>query len=184
MANQNITKLIRQVHEEEQSKRLIKKVLEESEEGFPESLLEQVRSLVQKSEESGKNIITFPGRKIQLAQTELMAAAGQNLGDWFAQPIVFTALGMVVDIRKILGTDDEVDVYIYSNDGEQALMEEAFLQYRDSSLKVSLTVGDKELLNANIYVDECGQSAEGTGHLYRIEEDVHGKLNLNILIGK
>lgn len=183
MTEENFTKLIHKIHEDETNKRLVEEVLNETKHGVDQKLLDKVRSLIQQAEITENNIISFPKKIICLAQTELMAAAGQNLGDWFAQPLVFAASGMVVDIRKVLGSDNEVDVYIHPNSNDTRQIEDGFFPFKDKNLQVRLTIDGKEILKADIYVDESGKAAEGTGHLLSLDsKDVQGKIDFEIIV--
>lgn len=182
MSKENITQLIKQIHEEEVNQRLVEDVLKESEKGFSEEIMSEVQSLLKKANAS--NVIAFPKRTVQLGQTELMAASKKdNLGEWFAQRIVFKSSGMEIDVRKVIGTDNEVDVYIQSNSDDYQLIEKSLLPFKDKTLQVRFSVNGKELLHADIYVDESGHSAEGSGHLQQINEsDIHGKLDVEIIV--
>jgi hypothetical protein len=183
MAEENLTKLIFKIHEDETNKGLVEKVLNETQHGLEQKLLDRLYYLVQKAELKDTNIISFPKQNIRLAQTELMAAAGQDLGDWFAQPLVFASSGMVLDIRKVLGSDNEVDVYIQSNSNDTTQIEKSFLPFRDKSLQVRLTIDGKEILKADIYVDESGVAAEGTGQLNSFDiGHIQGQIDFEVLI--
>jgi hypothetical protein len=181
VSSENITQLIKKIHEEEGNKQLLEDVLKESEKGFSEEILLEVQSLLKKANKS--NVIEFPKRTVQLGQTELMAASGQNLGEWFAQPIIFESSGMIIDVRKVIGSEDEVDVYIQPNSDDCHLIEQSLFPFKDKTLQVRLSVNGKDLLQAEIYIDESGHSAEGSGHLQQVDEDdVHGKLDLEIIV--
>ena len=183
MSEENITKLVQTIHAQENNKKLLAQVRQELENGIPEELLAEVRVLVKKSESTKSNVITFPSRTVQLGTTELMAASSQDLGEWFAQPIVFAANGFVVDIRKVLGSDNDVDVYIYSNGSDEKLIEKTLFPFKDKSLQVKLSINETELLMADIYIDETGHTGEGTGYLSSVNpEDVHGKLSFEVIV--
>lgn len=181
MSNENITQLIRQIHEEEVNKQLVEDVLKESEKGFSEEIMSEVQSLLKKARQN--NVIPFPSRKIRLAQTELTAAGGQELGTWFEHPIIFESVGMVVDVRKVFGSDDKVNVYVHPNGDDSSIIEKSLLPFKDKTLQVRLSIDGIELLQAEIYVDETGHNAEGSGHIQSVEESsVHGDIDLDIIV--
>lgn len=183
MSEENITQLVQAIHEQEMNKKLLAEVRQELKNGLPEGLIDEVRALVTKAESEMNKVVAFPHKTIQLGITELMAASGQELGEWFAQPIVFAANGFVVDIRKVLGSEDDVDVYIYPNGDDNQLIEKTLLPFKDKTLNVRVSVNEKELLKADIYVDETGHTAEGAGYLKSIDdEDVHGKLKFEVIV--
>jgi len=179
----NITKLIKAIHEQEVHKELISEVHQELEQGVPDELTAEVQALIQKARPTKSNVVAFPTKTVQLGETDLMAASGQDLGEWFAQPLVFAASGFVVDIRNVLGSENDVDVYVYPNGPDEELIEKALLPFKDKTLQVRLSINDIELLKADIYVDDSGHSAEGSGHLQSADpKNVHGKLNFEVIV--
>jgi hypothetical protein len=179
----NITTLIQAIHEQETNKNILAEVRQELENGTPEELLDEVRFFVKKAESAKSNVVAFPSRTVPLGTTALMAASGQDLGEWFAQPIVFAANGFIVDIRKVLGSDNDVDVYIYPNSSDQRVIEKTLLPFKGKSLQVTLSINETDLLNADIYIDETGHAGEGTGHLSLVNpEEVHGKLSFEVIV--
>jgi hypothetical protein len=128
-------------------------------------------------------LVQFPFRTIRLASTPRIAAAGQDLGSWLARPLVFAASGMEIDIRKILGSEDKVNVYVHPTGNDFSEIEKTLMPFKEKTLQVRLSIDGKELLKANIYVDETGHNAEGTGHLKSIDEsEVHGNIDLDIIV--
>lgn len=181
MSNKNITSIIKKLHEEKISQEILDEVEADFITGIPPSLLDELKTLRIQAEQS--NIISFPQKKHSLAQTNLMAAAGQNLGNWFDQPIVFVASGLILDIRRVIGTNNEVDVFIQSNTQDTSLIERNLLPFGDKTLQIKLSINGKELLEASIYVDEQGVAAEGSGYLKSLNEsNMHGNVDLDIII--
>ena len=181
MSKENITQLIKQIHEEEVNKQLVEDVLLESEKGFSEEIMSEVQSLLKKANKS--NVVAFPDRKIRLAQTQLTAAGGQELGAWFEHPIIFESTGMVVDVRKVFGKDDKVNVYVHPNGDDSSLIEKSLLPFKDKTLQVRLSIDGIELLQAEIYVDDTGSNAEGSGYIQSAKErNVHGDIDLDIIV--
>lgn len=183
MQDTNITSLIKLNHRLEVGKKLLTDVHQEMKQGVPKALVDEVKMLINqtKSNLSKSKVAVFPLNRSQLASTQLMAAAGQSIGDWFAQPIVFAASGFVVDIRKVLGSQNAVDIYINPNGSDVSMMEEALLPFRDKSFKILMSVNGNELLSADIYVDESGHAAEGTGFLKQVQSDnLHGELSIEV----
>ena len=183
MTKINITCLVKTIHEQEVNRKLLAEVRQELENSISGELLNEVSFLVNKVESAKFNVTAFPSQTIPVGETSLMAASGKVLGTWFAQPIIFSANGFVVDIRKVLGSDNDVDVYIYSNSSDEKLIEKALLPFKDQSLKVRFSINEKEFLNAEIYVDDTGHAAEGSGHLKSVgSEDIHGTLNFEVIV--
>ena len=197
MQERNITAAVKHIYQQEQAENqtLWQEVLDETVNGVSEDILKRVRALTKGAtgnniiplptgsvKNSTTNIVIFPSNKVRLASTPRIAAAGQDIGSWLARPIVFAASGIGIDIRKILGSEDKVNVYIYPTGNDSSSIENPLLPFKDKNLHVQLSIDGKELLNAEIYVDESGQNAEGTGHLESINEsEVHGNIELDII---
>lgn len=183
MSEVNITKLIQKLHEEAIHENILKEVMEESNQALDESTLEHLHQLLKQAGSVSSKIIKFPKRSIRLAESELMAAAGQDISDWFAEPLVFSAAGMVIDIRKVIGSPNEVDVYIQPHGDETARIEKNLLPFKNKTLQVKLSINGKELLSADMYIDGSGQAAEGSGRVRTLgENDIHGNIHLDIIV--
>jgi hypothetical protein len=112
-----------------------------------------------------------------------LAAAGQKLSDWFAEPLVFAAAGMVIDIRRVLDSPEDVDVYVHANDSDSNLISQCLLPYRGSTRQFRLSINGSELMCAEMYIDDSGELAEGSGKVRDIDQkDLHGDLHLDIII--
>lgn len=183
MQETNITSLIKLNRRHEVCKKLLVEINQETHKGIKKALSDEVALLINKSKSSfGKSkVVAFPLHRSQLASTQLMAAAGQQVGSWFAQPIVFAASGFVVDIRKVLGSENEVDIYINSNGSDESLIEEKLLPFKDNSFKILMSINGSELLLADIYVEKSGHAAEGYGVLQPLISDgLHGELSIEV----
>ncbi|WP_010178679.1 hypothetical protein [Glaciecola sp. HTCC2999] len=179
MADENLTKLIKMVHEDEINKSLVQEVLNETELSIDNNLIELVHTLVKRA---NSNILSFPKKSISIAQSQLMAAAGQNLGNWFDYPLIFASSGIMVDIRKVLSSKDEVDVYIQAYGEDKKQIHDILLPFKNKNLQVRLTVEGQEVLKADIYVDESATAAEGTGLLLSFEDkELHGVIDFQII---
>jgi len=126
MSKVDITQNIKKIHEEDIMKELIEEVQDELKNGIPQNLQQELDLLLKKSNKTNlihkDNIVAFKPRKNYKQQivnsfnsVELLAAAGQNLGQWFSAPITFPEYGFILDIRKVIDSDNEVDLYISSH---------------------------------------------------------------------
>jgi hypothetical protein len=135
-----------------------------------------------------QNVISFFGNDIKVSQSpigevELLAASGSSLGSWFSQPIRFDGAGFILDIRKVIGSDNEVDVSLFPIKEDAEKIKETLLPYVGSTIDIVISNDGVGLLSATIYVDNTG-SAEGNGVLSdRFEQsEVNGKLSVNVSI--
>lgn len=182
MQERNITAAVKHIYQQEQAENqtLWQEVLDETVNGVSEDILKRVRALTQSAK--GNNIIPFPTHRIKkLGEVKLLAAAGQNLGEWFSQPLFFTSAGFMIDVRRIKGNSHEVDVYFKAIDGKNELMESLFDAFKGQTIKVTFSVNGVSLLSADIYVDNTAQLAEGSGVVYDADVDLSaGNLELNV----
>lgn len=128
-------------------------------------------------------VIQFPNRTIELGSTDLMAAAPKDgLAEWLAQNIFIKSAGFELDIRRVLGSDNEVDVYIHPKGDDPSLIEKTLSPFKGKTIQVRFSVDDIEVLMAEIYVDENGSSAEGSGYLTSSEpQNLLGQLNIEVI---
>ena len=188
----DITDQILRMHEEEVIQKMITDTQEELATDIPSDLqkeLDLCLSKVKMSErQSTDNVITLKPKENKIvacpfAETELLAASGTSLADWFSQPINFAGVGFILDIRRVFGTKDEIDLYLSPTDSEK--MSASFDFYKGKSLKLTITNNDTPLLTAELYIDDTGQEAEGSGQL--IDHDgtpVQGKISIDIEVIK
>lgn len=178
----NITRQVKDFYQKEQedNAKLWQDVLEKTKNGVPSDVLAKVRGLIQAEKKS--KIIPFPtNRVMQLGKVQLLAAASQQLGNWFSQPLVFSSAGFLVDVRRIKGKDNDVDVYFHAIDGKNALMESLFSGFKGRSIKITFSINGVKLLSADIYVDQSAHIAEGSGVVYDADVDTNkGDLELNV----
>lgn len=183
MSEENITNLIKKIHEEEVHRNIIREILDEPDTEQENTIHQKLTKLLDKQVSPSPKIVQFPMRNVCIAQTNLLAAAGQKLSDWFAEPLVFAGTGMVVDIRKVLDSPKDVDVYIHSIDSDTNLIAQCLLPYRGSTRQFRLSINGKEIMCAEMYIDDSGELAEGSGTLREIDEKVlHGEVHLDIII--
>ncbi|MEA3587647.1 hypothetical protein J6I75_04720 [Pseudidiomarina sp. 1APP75-27a] len=135
-------------------------------------------SLHQALKEANQLIASMP--PIRLGTTYLMAAAGQHLSDWFSQPIIFEALGMYVDIRKIINSASQVEVFAQAIDGKSETMSAVFAPYANSELTFELRLNGHSVLRAEIFVNQDATRIEGEGELLDTESSPVGDLELFI----
>lgn len=184
----DITEQILQMHEEEVIQQMITDTQEELSSDIPCDLqkeLDLCLSKVKMSEsQSTDNVVSFKPKENNIvafpfAETELLAASGKSLVDWFSQPINFAGVGFILDIRRVFGTKDEIDLYLSPTDSEK--MSASFDIYKGKSLKLTITNNGNSLLTAELYIDDTGQEAEGSGQLIDIDAaPVQGKISIDI----
>lgn len=175
----DITEEVFQLYDAEEADKLAQEVKQEMEKGDHHRLNNKLAHLLSMVQQPSAQVVKFPATmqaaNEPLMTTELMAASGQELGNWFDQPIRFSSLEL--DVRRIIGTDNEVSVFITSNGGES--VKTPLEKYKGKMLKVDLTVNNTDLLTAVIYVDDEGFSAEGEGQLIRLNhEEASGSFNV------
>lgn len=178
----NITRMVKDLYEQEQDNHILKQVLDETKNGVSATILAKVRGLIQAEKKS--NIIPFPSHRVKkLGEVQLLAAAGQNLGDWFSQPLIFSSAGFLVDVRRIKGQSNDVDVYFEAVDGKNALMESVFDAFKGQQIKMTFSINGVSLLSADVYVDASAHRAEGQGKVYDADVDAHsGNLALTVVL--
>ena len=135
------------------------------------------------------NVVSFLPKKLHkelytFGETELLAASGKSLADWFSQPINFGGAGFILDIRKVFGTENEVDIYLKPNQNNDEEMRESLGSCIGQSIQVVVSNNQITLLDAILYIDESGTAAEGSGHLIvqSNETVVKGKISISIVV--
>ena len=177
--NIDITEEVLQLHDLHEAEQIAREVQEELQAGIPKTLQRELDSLLLKVNGTQSNIVQFPTSIVAsnepMLTTQLKAASGQNLGNWFDQPILFGNIQL--DVRKIIGSDNEVDVSIVSN--SESSEDTPLKLYSGKTLSIRIAVGEIELLLATIYVSESGDSADGEGLLNQVDrEDVSGSIGV------
>ena len=183
----DITKQILAMHEDEVMNNMLEEVKNELKDTIPSDIQATLDACMQKLSNEGdvtpSNVLSFKPKStpsiISFAETELLAASGKSLADWFSQPINFAGVGFILDIRRVFGTKDEIDLYLSPTDSER--MSASFDVYKGKSLKLTITNKDKPLLTAELYIDDTGQEAEGSGQLIDLDgTPVQGKISIDI----
>ena len=177
MKQEDITKQIVALHEEDELNKIMDDVNAELRNGIPISLQQEINACLNKINDeevtNSENVVSFkPKRKPStntFAETELLAASGQSLADWFSQPLSFGGAGFVLDIRKVIGSEDEVDLYLISNQADNSKMKQSLSSYLGKTLNICISNDGTNLLTAALYVDESGLEAEGSGHLNKVD---------------
>ena len=193
MSTKDITKQILEMHGEEAMQHLMEEVRQEFKDGIPQELQSELDTLLAKANAPKKpisrevidSISEAVHRFLQpLASTELLAAAGQSLGDWFSQPMNFGGAGFILDVRRVIGTENEVDLYLTPTDPDSENMKKTLEAYIGQSIHIVISNNDVQLLVANLFVDESGNAAEGSGHLIDADnaQDIKGKISIDIVI--
>jgi len=196
MRNSDITKNIQLLYTEEVMNKLSLEVTKELASADKPALLGELSQLINKAQNAGlsksDNVTAFKPRSIlgnpvlnSFESVELLAAAGKSLNSWFSSPIAFIEFGFTMDIRKILGSETDIELYLSVISGKSDLMRSSLSEYAGKSVKIQVTDIDVVLLEAELYVDEQSKSAEGSGILTSANEvSVNGKLKLEILVNK
>jgi hypothetical protein len=189
----DITHEVREMHEEKLMLTALNEVKHELEDGLPVDLQEELDHLLSRSRPSitnqPSNVVSFapttiPSNLYTFGETELLAAAGSSLSDWFSQPMNFGGAGFVLDVRKVIGTDNEIDVYLRPNKTDALEMQESLGNYIGQSIQIIVANDKNRLLDAVLYVDDTGKAAEGSGKLLAQtkQTSIKGKISISIVI--
>lgn len=185
MSNEKFTKLIRQIHDEKVHLDFANQAIEETEQKLSVSLEHRLQKLIQESNKIAENVIEFPERKVvSIGEATLMAAAGQKLSNWYENPLIFSSTGFIVDVRPILGTENEVEITLQAKDKEHLSQISNLLEpYKSQSLDVSISIKGNTVLKANIYIDDTAEYAEGSGEITSgYKDSLHGIIEFNIIL--
>jgi len=193
MKKTDITREILDIHADNMLFKAIDEVKNELKDGIPAELQLEIELLISKSILSEKipssNVVSFASKRSQrelhtFGETELLAASGQSLADWFSQPMNFVGAGFILDIRKVLGTEHDVDIYLTPNKDNAEVMQNSLGSYLGKSVHIVVVNNTNELLDAVLYIDEEGSAAEGSGKLTEQPKsvDVKGNISISIVI--
>lgn len=188
MKHIDITSKVLEIHEREELKKAVEEAKKEIAEGIHKDILSEVELLVQKAVPEGLVNVDLNFEEASAnepyysTETELLAASGKSLGEWFSQPINFAGAGFVLDVRRVVGTENEVDLYLTPNDSK--LMDNALSAFKGKVVGLWITNNGKRILEAELYIDESGLAAEGSGTVVAANEDfdIKGKINIEIKI--
>ena len=152
MSEEKFTQLIRQIHDEKTHENFVNEAIEETSSGVPLTVSKQLSELIERAESKTCNVLTFPEQKsIQLGSTTLLAAAGQSLGIWYENPLTFSSSGIVVDIRHIMGTKDEVEITFFAKDkSHPSLIKDSLQSFKGQDIAISISLNDNVILNATL----------------------------------
>ena len=187
----DITREVLKMHEEKSMLKAIKEVKSELKDGIPEDLQKELDQLLTKcsppAKEQTNNVVPFTPKNSSeklytFGETELLAAAGQTLADWFSQPMSFGGAGFILEVRKIIGSENEVDVYLKPNKDNSDEMKKSLEEYLGQSIHIVVSNNQINLLDAILYIDETGSAAEGSGTLILHSPDTAIKGNISISI--
>lgn len=186
MKHIDITSKVLEIHEREELRKAVEEAKKEIAEGIHRDILSEVELLVQKAlpEELINIGLSFDTASANEAyystETELLAASGQSLGEWFSRPINFVGAGFILDIRRVIGRKDEIDIYLTPSN--KTVMGDSLAPFKGKSVKLSIKSNERNILTAELYIDENGIAAEGSGMLMEIEDDIDikGKIRIDI----
>ena len=192
MKEMDVTKQILALHEEYIFSQMMGDIGQELKDGIPESLQQEIDLYTIKARSTGnvnnKNVvyINFNNKLVPtiFAETEFLAASGQPLSDWFSEPLSFGGAGFLLDIRRVIGTNTEIDLYLSPNQPDDSKMKKSLSAFLGKSLNINISNGGVKLLTATLYVDESGFEAEGNGHLNTLDDQItiKGKISIEIIV--
>jgi hypothetical protein len=187
----DVTEAIRKLYADEISEKIFDEVKKEIQDGIPEDLSNELASILFRHEQQTKkegNVVSLQTKSsllstTPLGETELLAAAGSSLANWFSQPMVFAGAGFTLDVRRVLGTEDEVDVYLFPCNNELQNIT-SLMPYVGKTIQVLVENNESTLLKANLYVDETACFAEGSGKLSSPTEvgGIKGKISISVAV--
>ena len=98
--------------------------------------------------------------------------------------LFFESAGFFLDIRRIIGSDSDVDLYFRSNGSSVGEMSLLLDKYANRELILEIKNNERLILEALIYVDELAMAAEGNGKLVPVNQDndISGNVSINIKI--
>jgi len=194
MKHTDITKQILALHEEDILNEMMHEIEHELKDGVPKSLQAEIDGCLQKANlgtvSRAENVISFKPKSRPtlntIAETELLAASGQSLSEWFSQPLSFGGAGFMLDIRRVKSTHNEVDLYLTPNQPDDSKMKKTLSSFLGKSINICISNGDVNLLTAMLYIDETGLEAEGRGHLSNVEVEsaIKGKISIEIIVAE
>lgn len=179
----DITNDIKKLYLAEQIDKISNELSEELKDGIPSELNNELEDLLKKCNQESTNVLSFPTRKfVKLAEVELLAAASKNQSaDIISQPLIFMAEGFSVDIRKVIGSENNVTLYFEALETNENKMETLFKPYAGAVLDLELSMNGNCLLTASIYVDQSAKVAEGEGTVFNPEINFDSsKIEINI----
>lgn len=183
MKTTDLTKTIQFLREKQIAQDIWHEANSELERDGINDLMQDVKRLVAILNSKNNNVISFPTKITAFASTTLMAAAGKSVGNWFDHPILFPSEGFMVDIRKIQGTDSEADIYIQPINQDTESIEKVLSPFKLKTLNIQFSINGKLIFEAEVFVDDSGQKAEGSGQLFDIStKDAQGKLSIDIQV--
>ena len=120
---------------------------------------------------------------ICIANVELLSTSKDTMMSWYSHLINFESAGFLLDIRRVIGTDSDVDLYFIPNGSSRAGMALLLEKYSGMELILEVRNNERLILEALIYVDKSAVAAEGNGRLVQINQnDMSGNISINIRI--
>lgn len=184
---EDITKAITSLYQSKIMDELQAEVISELKENVSQQLKEELALLLHKVKpEKTDNVVSLmpiKSFKQSFESVELLAAAGLDTHEWFSTPINFPEFGFILDIRKVLGSEAEVDLTIIIDDSNPTKMEKSFSAYKNQVIKILIQNNDVNLLQGEFYIDSNAKAASGNGVLLNVNKQItiKNKLIINIL---
>lgn len=196
MKKHDITNDIIRLHEESIMEKLaveVKKDLKNNDlKSYQSELDDLLARISDKEKKERSNVVSLKrsvkqDRKVlrSFRSVELLAAAGESIDVWHSRPIIFSDIGFTLDIRTVLDSSDEVELYlspITCAGNTESKMKEVFSHFLNSNINIAIECGEVQLLEGVLYVDATGLSVEGMGKLENqdLYYSVNGRLTFHI----
>jgi len=151
----------------------VSKVKERIESGELDHYEQMIDELIKKNEarqNKSNNVISMDFSRTDnsdfiLGETQLLAAAGNDLGSWFAHPIIFSKQGFTLDVRKNLDSKLGVDVNLYPIEGRDIELNATLSPWLGQEVTIVIEVDGFILVESELYIDEVSLQAQGSGVL-------------------
>jgi hypothetical protein len=187
MKKVNLTHQIRELQLNAIMEKLEVEVLEELATGDLGQLKAELSSLFNGTNNRiHENVVSLAARKrpqVSFESVQLLAAAGLESHDWYSTPIRFFEYGFNLEIRKILGYENEVEITLVEDDASEGTMAASLSAFKDKSVNIVIQSNQIDLLEGEIYIDSEGKAASGQGRLVNHDKElvVKNSLTLSIL---
>ncbi len=169
MKKVNLTRQIKELELSAIMEELEVEVLEELATGDFAQLKAEFSSLINRANNGiHENVVALAARKrphVSFDSVQMLAAAGLEPHEWYSAPIKFPEYGFLLEIRKVLGSESEVDITLTVDEAHPGRMQRVLSAYQDKSLSILIENNQTELLEGEIYIDSTGEAASGNGKL-------------------
>ncbi len=186
----DITEKIRELRDLDLLEDEVSNVKERIENGELDHYEEMIDKFIKENQDSqnrSSNVISMDfsrsvNNDFTLGETQLLAAAGNDLGSWFAHPIIFSKYGFTLDVRKNLESKLGVDVNLHPIEGRNIELNAIFSPWFGQEITIVIEVDGFTLVESELYIDEDSLQAQGSGVLSSDLENTPKKGELTIRI--